>query len=147
MFLNNKKNGSKIETIVGPDTDIEGNLHTQHSIRIDGKVKGEVRADAVIIGDFGVVMGDVTADTVTVGGKIKGNISAHTMLELLPKAQVTGDIRTEKLIISDGAHFEGNCQMQSSDGQVLELKPQALEVQDGHNGQRPLKVVGGNNKH
>jgi cytoskeletal protein CcmA (bactofilin family) len=127
MFLKSNKNAPKIETVVGPDTELEGNVSTRQSLRIDGKIKGEVKAISVIIGEFGVVTGDVTATNVTVAGKVKGNISAKEAIELLPKAQILGDIRTNKLVISDGACFEGNCQMIKNDGQVIELNPQAGE--------------------
>ena len=145
MFQMTKKNASKIETIIGPGTEMEGNLHTSESIRVDGKIKGELRAESVVIGVGGVILGDVTANRVTVAGRIKGNVSAATSLDLLPKSQLLGDIQTNKLIIADGATFEGNCQMLKSDGQVLELNPQVIsgEIEDHAKG---LKVVNGSKK-
>src|SRR5690242_15429135 len=103
MFSKSDKNSGRIETVIGSGTEMEGNLHVSEAMRIDGKIKGEVHADAVVIGELGVILGDVTANVVTVGGKVKGNISAGVALELLPKGQIMGDIRTSKLIISDGA--------------------------------------------
>lgn len=136
MFLKSKKNTPKIETIIGPGTEMEGNLGTHESIRIDGKIKGELHAHTVVIGEFGVVLGDITAACITVAGKVKGNVSGSESLELLPKGQILGDIRTAKLMISDGASFEGNCQMIKMDGQVIEVDPQnfpaELENQNGH---------------
>lgn len=139
MFLKSNKSAPKIETIIGSGTEMEGNLHTKESMRIDGKIKGELHAQAVVIGEFGVVLGDITAAMVTVAGKVKGNIFANESLELLPKGQVLGDIHTAKLMISDGATFEGNCQMIKGNGQVIELNPQ-----EGH---KNLKVVAINGKH
>ena len=144
MLFQNPKHNSKIETIIGPGTELEGNIHTKESVRIDGKLKGETTAESVVIGDKGVVLGDISANHVTVGGKIKGNVSSATMLEVLPKGQVLGDIRTSKLIIADGAIFEGNCQMVKSDGQIIEMNPENLSA-DGEapQGGKNLKVAPG----
>src|SRR5437660_11373477 len=115
MFQLSSKTNSKIETIVGSGTEIEGNIRTNESIRIDGKIKGSVSAESVVVGEMGVILGDISANKVTISGKVKGNVSSATSMELLPSGQILGDIRTNKLIISDGATFEGNCQMMKSD--------------------------------
>ncbi len=141
MFLKSNKNTPKIETVVGAETELEGNISTRQSLRVDGKVKGEVKAISVIIGEFGVVTGDVTATNITVSGKVKGNISARESIELLPKAQILGDIRTNKLVISDGACFEGNCQMIKGDGQVIELNPNAENKHHNNGHQQHAKAV------
>lgn len=140
MFLKSNKNTPKIETIIGPGTEMEGNLISKESVRVDGKLKGEVKAYAVVLGEYGVILGDITAVSVTIAGKVKGNVSASETLELLPKGQILGDIKSSKLVIADGALFEGNCQMVKADGQVIEL-PQV--VHDGEN--HKLKVVNGSN--
>lgn len=147
MFLKSNKTAPKIETIIGPGTEMEGNLGTHESIRIDGKIKGEIHANSVVIGEYGVVLGDVTATNVTVAGKIKGNISANDSLELLPKGQILGDIRTAKLMISDGASFEGNCQMIKADGQVIEVDPQNLPAEIENNGHHKNFKMAANAKH
>lgn len=130
MFLNSSKVATKIETIIGHATELEGNINTNQSVRVDGKVKGEVKADGIYVGEGAIVTGDVTGNRVTIGGQVKGNVSSSTILEILPKGHVYGDIRTNKLIIADGAVFEGNCQMIKSEGQVIEIDPS--EFQDGN---------------
>jgi cytoskeletal protein CcmA (bactofilin family) len=136
MFKDKSAN-PKIETIVGPGTEMEGNLRTTESLRIDGKIKGEIHAENVMIGENGVVLGDISGTRVTIAGKVKGNVAASQVLELLPSGHVLGDIRSNKLVISDGATFEGNCQMMRSEGQVLELP-----TMDHHEESR-LKVANG----
>lgn len=131
-----KSANPKIETILGPGTEIDGNVKTSESIRVDCKIKGEINAETILIGENGVVMGDIVANHITVAGKVKGNVTANTALELLPSGHIIGDIRSNKLIISDGATFEGNCQMLRSDGQVVEIPTKAMSKVDG------LKVVG-----
>lgn len=136
MFLQNK-NGTKIETIIGHATEIEGNINTNQSVRVDGKIKGEIKADGVYVGESALVTGDITGNRVTIAGQVKGNVSSSTTLEILPKGHVFGDIRTNKLIIADGAVFDGNCQMIKSEGQIIEINPQ--ELQDGSH--KSLKMV------
>lgn len=140
MFMS-KKPGPKLEAFIGPETEIEGSVRTTESIRIDGKIKGSITAESVVLGENAYILGDITASKVTVGGKIKGNVSAASHLELLPKGAIFGDIRTSRLVIADGACFEGNCQMLKNDGQIIEMNP------DGSlNEQKHLKVVAGNGK-
>jgi cytoskeletal protein CcmA (bactofilin family) len=142
-MFSNKAANPKIETIVGPGTELEGNLRTTESLRIDGRIKGEIHAETIMIGENGVVLGDITATRVTIAGKVKGNVAASQVLEILPTGHVLGDIRSHKLVISDGATFEGNSQMTKSDGQVLELPTMAERLpEDGK-----LRVVNGNGKH
>ena len=145
MLFNNTKTQSKIETIIGPGTELEGNIHTNESVRVDGKIKGEISAESVFVGESGAVLGDISANNVTISGRVKGNVSAASVLELLPSGQVLGDIRTNKLIISDGGSFEGNCQMVKADGQVIELRPEALPL-DANGNQKNLKMVSGGGK-
>jgi cytoskeletal protein CcmA (bactofilin family) len=142
MFFNSKK-ADKIEAFVGQETEIEGSVKTTETIRIDGKIRGGLNAESVIIGEHGQILGDISANKVVVGGRVKGNISAASVLELTPKSVVLGDIRTSKLIIADGASFEGNCQMLKADGQVIELAPEA--EQETHH--KHLKVVSNGSKH
>ena len=147
MFLRNKST-TKIEAIIGHTTEVEGSIRANEAIRIDGKIKGSINAESAIVGESGVILGDITANKVTVGGKVKGNISAANMLEILPTGQVLGDIRTSKLVIADGALFEGNCQMLKSDGQVIEINPETFGAEngDGQTSQKHLRVVGVNSK-
>jgi len=139
MLFSNKK-VNKIEAFIGQDTEIEGSIRSTETIRIDGRIRGGLTAESVIIGEHGQILGDINANKVVVGGKVKGNISASAVLELTPKSTVVGDIRTSKLIIADGASFEGNCQMLKADGQVIELTPNA---DDHESHPKHLKVVNG----
>jgi cytoskeletal protein CcmA (bactofilin family) len=142
MLFKSNQPKHKIETIIGLETEINGNLTTSQSVRIDGRVKGEVRAEAVVVGSAAVVMGDIFADHVTLAGKVKGNITAKDQFELLSSGQLIGDIETGKLIIAEGALFEGHCQMKKSEGQVIELHPATLVNKgENHRDKQHLKVA------
>ena len=107
------ENGTELNLITS-GTVFEGKLRTPGSIRVDGKVVGEITATQnVSVGNSGDVDGNISAKNVTIGGKIKGTIFAQEKLVFEAKAAVKGDIRTAKLVIDEGALFDGKCQMAS----------------------------------
>jgi cytoskeletal protein CcmA (bactofilin family) len=119
--------------LIAAGTVFEGKLRTPGSIRIDGRVVGEVAAaQSVAVGGSGDVDGNVTAKTVTIGGKIKGLIVAQEKLVFESKAIVRGDIRAARLVIDEGALFDGKCTM----GEVkpmptpVEAKPEIRRPED-----------------
>jgi cytoskeletal protein CcmA (bactofilin family) len=112
--------------LIAAGTVFEGKLRTPGSIRIDGRIMGEVTATQnVSIGSSGDIDGNVVAKNITVGGKISGTISAQEKLVLEQKAVVRGDIRAAKLVIDEGALFDGKCLMSEAKPMpnLVELKP------------------------
>ena len=122
-----KKDGDhRAETLVGTDTVFQGTISTKGMLRIDGKVDGGINdAAELIIGQGGEVQGDIFAKIIIIGGKVTGNISAGKNIEILPKAQIYGDIRTPQLSIAEGAVFEGNCVMTTEKERVIEMDVKA----------------------
>jgi len=111
----------KVDTLIGPDAEIKGTISTKGTLRIDGSIDGGVtNAEAVVVGEDGKVKGDINAQTVVVGGKIAGNIIASANIEMLPHSQVKGDINAPQLYIAEGAIFEGNCIMSKRQEKVTE---------------------------
>jgi cytoskeletal protein CcmA (bactofilin family) len=117
-----EKMKSNLETIIGPDTIFQGTIKTRESVRIDGRLEGGILgACKVIIEKEGEVQGDITAKDVTVGGKVTGNITTEHYLEVKPKSQVFGDIKTTLLSIGEGAIFEGHSIMSTEQNEVIEM--------------------------
>jgi len=113
----------EIETIIGENTVFQGTLKSKGSIRIDGRLEGNiVEASQVIVGTKGYVQGDITAHSVIIGGKVNGNVTATESIEIQPGAQLLGDIHTSTLSIGEGAVFEGHCVMTSEKTKVIELE-------------------------
>lgn len=99
----------KVETILGAGTRIEGDIYTRGSIRVEGKIKGNIKADGdLFIGEDGKVETEIEARNVVIAGSVNGNILAHQRVELLPTAKVVGDIVTDILKIEEGARFTGS---------------------------------------
>lgn len=104
---NNKASKDKVETILGSGI-ILGDIHIKGSLRIEGKVKGSIKAEGdLYIGKNGQVSEKIVAQKVIVAGKIKGNVIATKRIEILPGGELTGDIQTNSLVINEGAIFLG----------------------------------------
>ena len=102
----------KFDTLVGKNTVIHGRLVLQESIRIDGKVVGNIESSkeesiTVVIGVAGEVQGDIVAQRVVVAGKVAGNIHAHERVELHADCLVQGDIKYGSIAIEHGSKVLG----------------------------------------
>ncbi len=111
---------NSIGTLIGGGTVVEGNVSYSGGLRIDGTVKGDVRcatADAcmVIISEMGHVEGEVHAAHLVVSGRITGPVHVTELLELQPKARVTGDVYYRAIEIHQGAVIEGHLIYQASE--------------------------------
>jgi cytoskeletal protein CcmA (bactofilin family) len=120
----------KIETLISHNTEFKGIISSKGSLRIDGIFEGTIEhADGVIIGETGIIKGDINAQNVVTGGKINGNITAAETIEILPTGQMYGDINSATLSISEGAIFEGNCTMSKRKANGHESNSPGIEEQ------------------
>jgi len=102
---------SKITGFFDKDTEIKGDLHFKGTFRVDGRFKGKVDSESIlIIGDSGKVEADVKIGHMIINGEIKGNIQASKKVEVNANGRVFGTIITPKLIVEEGAYLEANCQ-------------------------------------
>ena len=93
---------------------VTGNLHSDGEIQIDGRVKGDIHSDVLIISETAQVNGEITAESVRVHGHVTGQIRA-TSVSLAKTAHVLGDILHGNLAIEQGAFLEGHCRRVESD--------------------------------
>jgi cytoskeletal protein CcmA (bactofilin family) len=102
---------NKITGFCDKDTDFKGDLHFKGSFRIDGRFKGKIDSDSIlIIGDNGKVEADVKVGHLIISGEIKGNIQASQKVEIHSNGRVMGTIISPKLTVEEGAYLEANCQ-------------------------------------
>jgi cytoskeletal protein CcmA (bactofilin family) len=99
-------------SVIGNNTVITGNIRTEGSIRVDGKIVGNVvtQADAAV-GMNALIEGSVDARNITVAGKVMGSLTASQKLVLEGKSVMKGDIRTARLVVDEGAVFDGRSSM------------------------------------
>lgn len=109
-------------SLIGSGTVVEGKITTEGSIRIDGTMVGDVLAKAnAAIGSTGVLKGTLSAKNVSLAGRVKGTVMASEKLILESKSVLQGDIKSSKLVVDEGALFEGQCSMPTETGE--EYKP------------------------
>lgn len=111
-------NETRVVTIIGPGTTVNGEIQSEGTIRIEGVVSGRVQCqDSIVVQESGQVKADLIAGQVIISGEVQGNVYAHERLEIAPGGKVMGDITSPRVSIADGVIFEGQCQMKPP-GQV-----------------------------
>jgi cytoskeletal protein CcmA (bactofilin family) len=113
---------------LGSGTTVEGDVFTKSSIRVDGKIKGTLNCENTLtVGESGVIEGSVKAKNAVVGGKIQGKIIVEEKLVLETKSQLIGELKSKKLIVDEGAVFDGASDMglQSPKPEVKKSPPPA----------------------
>jgi cytoskeletal protein CcmA (bactofilin family) len=103
----------KLSGFVGHGTSLTGDTSFQMMLRVDGQLTGTVSSDGgtLIVGNNGKLDANVSVGIAQINGTVNGDISATERIQLGRTARVVGNIATPKLIIEDGALFEGGCTM------------------------------------
>jgi cytoskeletal protein CcmA (bactofilin family) len=121
--IENERSG-ELNTIIGKGTVIEGLLAVQNSLRIDGRVTGQVQVtDSLVVGKDGEIEGEVKVKNAIIGGRVRNRVLATGKVVLESHATVHGEVKTTKLVIDEGAVFDGNCAM-SENGRPMALPEQ-----------------------
>jgi cytoskeletal protein CcmA (bactofilin family) len=122
-MLGGKKSGEAVPrgttgeasiSIIGPGMNIVGDLSTDGTVRVEGRIEGTVRAGkSVLIGKSGEVVGDVLTQDAVIGGRVRGTVVAESRLELQATCDIEGQIRARSahLQLEEGARFNGQIQM------------------------------------
>ena len=96
-------------------TEINGDLVSDSNVLIDGEMNGNISCSGkVIIGPTGKIKGNLVCVHAEIQGTIDGEVTVEGLLTLTSTARIKGDIQTSKLVIQEGAIFEGSCVMKSS---------------------------------
>jgi cytoskeletal protein CcmA (bactofilin family) len=115
---------SKITGFFDKDTEIKGDLSFKGTFRLDGRFKGKVDSESIlIIGDSGKVEADIKIGHIVINGEIKGNIHASEKVEVNSNGRVFGTIVTPKLVVEEGAYLEANCQTTDKISQTTPAVP------------------------
>jgi len=100
-----------ISTLISEGCILEGNLKAPAYARIDGQITGDIMVDeGLIIGEKGVVLGNIITKEMVVYGTITGNLQVNS-LEIKASGKITGEIRTQTLIVENGAVYNGGLSM------------------------------------
>ncbi len=124
---NHSDSSSTELNFLGGGTKVEGTVRTENSVRIDGALKGKlICKNTLTVGINGVIEGEVQAKNAIIGGKIEGKIKVAEKLVLEAKSKLVGELKANKLIIDEGAVFEGTSNM----GVQAEMKPPEVKTPD-----------------
>ncbi len=105
----------EITTLLGRGSEFEGKLSFEGTVRIDGKLSGEIFTDDVlVVGEGAEVNAEINVGAIIIEGTVRGNIHAKRSVEIHTPGRVRGNITTPSLYIEKGVVFDGNCQMESA---------------------------------
>jgi len=113
FFKSRNKPQSRIDTLVGAETRIDGDIYFSGGLRVDGVVRGNVNEEAstpstLVLSEQGSIEGAVVVSQVVLNGRVVGPVHAKEYVELQPKARVVGDVYYKSLEMHTGAVIEGN---------------------------------------
>ena len=110
MSLFKKSDSKDFDIIIGQDSSITGEIISSGSIRIDGKVSGDIQSKGdVIIGTDSTIDSDIAAHFCEISGKVNGDIHSKSQLRILNSGSLKGNVVVSSLSIEEGGIFQGNC--------------------------------------
>ena len=139
MFGRKQRKHSVIDTLIGPNSRVNGDLHFEGGCHIDGTVKGSVSSDpesnsAVSISEEGGIEGGVNVSYVVLNGIVRGDVYANQRVELGPTARVIGNVYYNLIEMAIGAEINGKL-VHQPDGKIPLLDRRDSEIAS------PVKVV------
>jgi len=103
-----RNNDFSINTIIGPNTSVKGDIQTGGFTRIDGSIRGNVKARGrIVIGEKARMRSNISGTAITIGGVVYGNVIASESLVILSTALVLGDIITRRIQADEGCLIHG----------------------------------------
>ena len=98
--------------LISRGTTVVGNIETDTDIRISGSLEGELTANArTIISESGKVVGKIFVDEAVIAGNVDGEVRVKGLLTLKGSAVIDGEVHSGRLVVEEGATFNGKCQM------------------------------------
>jgi len=114
----------EVTTLLGRGSEFEGKLSFEGTVRVDGKLSGEIFTDDVlIIGEGAEVNAEISVGAIIIEGTVHGNIHAKRSVEIHTPARVRGNISTPSLAIDKGVMFDGQCQMEQNGAAAAKARP------------------------
>jgi len=112
-----------ISTMISAGCVFDGNLKAPAYVRIEGQINGDVIIDeGLILGEKGIITGNITTKEIIVYGTVHGNISAHS-LEIRNTGRITGDVKTQVLQVETGGSHNGKLSMSAQSNSTTHKQP------------------------
>ena len=134
MFGKKKIKAAQIDTLIGKNTVVKGDVHYRGGLHIEGKVQGNLIAESnektvLIVSEKGCVEGDVKGPVVILNGTIEGDVYSTTTLEMARHAKVKGNVYYKLLEMEVGAEVNGSLIHQSVSATTIKEKISQNESQ------------------
>lgn len=127
MFLKKaSKPQNRIDTLIGAGTTISGDVSFSGGLRVDGEIKGNVRAagesSTLVVSEHARIEGEISVSHLVINGTVVGPVTSSDFLELQPKARVTGDVEYSTIEMHLGAVVQGRLVHEAGHAKAVELK-------------------------
>ncbi len=112
LSISRQKTQNRIDTLIGAETVISGDIHFSGGLRVDGKICGNVseagdKPGTLVLSEHGRIEGAIKVSHVVINGEVVGPVSAQSYVELQAKSRVKGDVCYKSLEMHMGAVVEG----------------------------------------
>jgi cytoskeletal protein CcmA (bactofilin family) len=115
-----------VDTLIGEHTAFTGNIETEGSVKILGKVEGDIRANGdVHLEASARIQGQIFGASIFIAGRVDGNVTAKALLHLQSTARLFGDIEVGSMVTDEGAVLQGVCRMVESPAVLDKTEPAA----------------------
>ena len=129
-------NNTTPQSVISKDVEITGTIKSSSSIRVDGKLDGELHCTGdAVIGPSAQIKGNIVVNSAVIEGAVQGNVTAKDRIEMKSTARVTGDIRAKRLSVEDGVTFIGRSEVNPSGSPISGVAPvvsDAAKADDEH---------------
>jgi cytoskeletal protein CcmA (bactofilin family) len=126
------------KNILSADVEIKGSIRFQSELTIDGKVEGEINSNGILtVGENAEIKGEIKTKSVTVLGKVHGNITVEDRCELKSHAVLYGDLKASRLQIEEGATFVGKSEV--TPNKVAMRQPEVVRAPAERTGTGPAR--------
>ena len=130
-------NNETPQSVISNDIEITGTIIGSGSVRIDGKLEGELHCGGdAVIGKSAQIKGNLVVNSVSIEGSIQGNVTAKDRIEMKSSARVTGDIRAKRLSVEDGVTFIGRSEVNSTGSPLSSVAPVTSETAESTDDER-----------
>lgn len=117
--MNNNKGELPFSSIIGAECTIHGDLIISSSARVDGYVEGNITVEgSLILGESGIIKGNVVAKNFISGGKHYGNLYIRDKVELTQTSEQMGDVYSKTILIDEEAVFQGKCNTKLTEEEI-----------------------------
>ncbi len=137
MWGNKKGSTKRIDSLIGKNTQVTGDLDFSGGLLVDGKIIGNITASdddsaTITISENGLVQGEIQIPNIIINGTVEGNVYASNHVDLAKKARVYGNVYYKLFEMAMGAEVNGNLVHVSSEEQLgaVEAKPEPARLEE-----------------